>query len=258
MHPHIYFEWTEGNPVSNSCGSCSSASARSRRSPARCCDGPSPTAPAPARARRLRRRTLGAVNHDLAQDWLDRYVTAWLTYEPDLIGDLFSADVTYRYHPYDVPVVGREAVVASWTSSRDAMGTYDAQHAPVAVDGEVVVATGTSAYRDEPGGPVVRAFDNCFVLRFDGDGRCREFTEYYVKRASGLLVSPGAVGGPCCTKSLARISTRQQTAETNAITAAMVVMWLSASTKLARRDLRDRSPVPTPGRARGPPGSGRW
>ena len=44
------------------------------------------------------------------------------------------------------------------------------------VDGDTVVATGTSRYRDVPGGPVVRAYENCFVIRFDGEGRCREFT----------------------------------------------------------------------------------
>jgi hypothetical protein len=130
------------------------------------------------------------MDHAAAQDWLDRYVAAWLTYDPDLIGELFSEDVAYRYHAYDQPVVGRAAVVASWlgetaadgASTRDAPGTYDASYAPVAVDGDVVVATGHSAYRDEPGGPVVRVFDNCFVIRFDGDGRCREFTEWYVRR----------------------------------------------------------------------------
>ena len=129
------------------------------------------------------------MDHESAQDWLDRYVAAWLTYEPDLIGDLFSEDVAYRYHPYDDPVLGREAVVASWlgdstpgASSRDAMGTYDASYAPAAVDGEVVVATGSTSYQEVPGGPVVRVYDNCFVMRFDEDGRCREFTEWYVKR----------------------------------------------------------------------------
>jgi SnoaL-like domain len=130
-----------------------------------------------------------AMDRSEAQDWLDRYVAAWLTYEADLIGDLFSADVAYRYHPYDEPVRGRDAVVASWlgddtpgASSRDATGTYEASYAPVAVDGDVVVATGTSSYRDEPGGPVVRVFHNCFVIRFDDDGRCREFTEWYMHR----------------------------------------------------------------------------
>ncbi|CUR54567.1 conserved hypothetical protein [metagenome] len=130
------------------------------------------------------------MQREAAQDWLDRYVRAWMTYAPEEIAALFADDITYRYHPYDEPIVGRDAVVASWlgegssddASTRDDPGTYDAAYAPVAVDGDVVVATGTSRYRDAPGGPVVRAYENCFVMRFDDDGRCREFTEYYLQR----------------------------------------------------------------------------
>ncbi len=125
-----------------------------------------------------------------AQDWLDRYVAAWRSYDRDEVAALFSPDVAYRYHPYDEPVVGREAVVASWlgeggsddASTRDAPGTYDAAYAPVAVDGDTVVATGRSQYREVPDGPVVRTYENCFVMRFDDSGRCRDFTEYYLKR----------------------------------------------------------------------------
>ncbi len=130
------------------------------------------------------------MDHETARAWLDRYVAAWLSYDRDDIAALFSDDVSYRYHPFDEPVVGRDAVVASWlgegdavgASTRDEPGTYDARYAPVAVDGDVVVATGSSSYRDEPGGPVTQEFENCFVMRFDDDGRCREFTEYYAKR----------------------------------------------------------------------------
>jgi hypothetical protein len=130
------------------------------------------------------------MDHETAQDWLHRYADAWKSYQPDDISSLFSEDVVYRYHPSDEPTVGRDAVVASWlgegttagASTRDAPGTYDAQYSPVAVDGDTVVATGTSRYREVPGGPVVRTYDNCFVMRFDGEGRCREFTEYYVRR----------------------------------------------------------------------------
>ena len=125
-----------------------------------------------------------------AQTWLDRYVAAWLSYDANDIAALFSEDVVYRYHPSDEPITGREAVVASWlgegnsngASTRDAPGTYAAQYEPVAVDGDVVVATGTSTYRERPDGPVVRVYDNCFVMRFDADGKCREFTEYYLRR----------------------------------------------------------------------------
>lgn len=129
------------------------------------------------------------MDRETTQDWLDRYVDAWMSYRPDDVSGLFSEDVAYRYHPYDEPIVGRDAVVASWlgrsapddASTRDAPGTYEADYSPVAVDGDTAVATGTTRYRDSPGGPVVRTYANCFVMRFDGEGRCSEFTEYYVR-----------------------------------------------------------------------------
>ena len=130
-----------------------------------------------------------------AQEWLDRYVAAWLSYDADDIASLFTEDVLYRYHPYDDPIVGREAVVASWlgeansdgASTRDAPGTYAAQYEPVAVDGEIVVATGTSSYRERLDGPIVRVYHNCFVMRFDAEGRCQEFTEYFIRRPETSL-----------------------------------------------------------------------
>jgi ketosteroid isomerase-like protein len=122
--------------------------------------------------------------------WLRAYVDAWKSYDPDQIGELFAEDVKYRYHPYDDPVEGRNAVVRSWlgeaghagASTRDEEGTYDAAYRVVAVDGDVAVATGSSRYLSRPGGPVEKVYDNCFVMRFDFAGRCREFTEWYIQR----------------------------------------------------------------------------
>jgi len=122
--------------------------------------------------------------------WLSDYIEAWKSYDRDQIEALFSDDVRYRYHPYDEPVEGRRAVVESWlgegdhegASERDDEGTYDASYEPVAVDGDVAVATGSSTYAKEPGGSIDEIYDNCFVMRFDGQGRCREFTEWFAKR----------------------------------------------------------------------------
>lgn len=130
------------------------------------------------------------MDHVRAQEWLDRYVAAWLSYDREEIGSLFAEDVTYRYHPFDDPIVGRAAVVASWlgedatddANTRDAPGTYGATYVPVAVDGDVVVATGTSTYTKVPGGPVEVVHENCFVMRFDSAARCLDFTEFYLKR----------------------------------------------------------------------------
>jgi ketosteroid isomerase-like protein len=129
-------------------------------------------------------------DRDSVQRWLDDYVSAWKSYDREEIAALFNDEVEYRFHPYDEPVRGREAVVAAWlgegddeaASERDAPGTYDAGYEPVAVDGEVAVAKGASTYTSEPGGPVTAVYDNCFLLRFDAEGRCLEFTEYFMKR----------------------------------------------------------------------------
>ena len=133
------------------------------------------------------------MDHTTAQQWLDDYVAAWVSYDSNDIGALFSDDIVYRYHPHEDPTVGRAAVVASWlgdaagdgadgASSRDAPGTFEAQYHPVAIDGEVVVARGVSSYRDSPDGPIVRVYDNCFLMRFNGSGQCQDFTEFYTRR----------------------------------------------------------------------------
>lgn len=126
--------------------------------------------------------------------WLRAYVDAWKIYDREQIGALFAEDVCYRYHPYDEPLRGRDAVVASWrgedgqagVSSRDEPGTYDATYRAVAIDGEVAIATGTTSYRPEAGATVAKVFDNCFVMRFDSAGRCKEFTEWYVERPRAM------------------------------------------------------------------------
>jgi hypothetical protein len=131
------------------------------------------------------------VDRDAVDRWLQAYVDAWKTYDPDKIAALFAEDVRYRYRPYDVPIEGRDAVVRSWlgdsdaegASTRDEPGTYDASYRAVAVDDRVAVAVGGTHYSETAdSGPQV--FDNCFVIRFDPEGRCNDFTEWYIERPS--------------------------------------------------------------------------
>jgi hypothetical protein len=125
------------------------------------------------------------MTHDDVQHWLDRYVDAWRTYDPAMIGDLFTEGAAYRYHPWDEPIVGRAEIVRAWVapegneSGRDEPGSWDARYEPYAVDGDRAVAVGWSRYfaqEDEP----EQTFHNCYLLEFGDDGRCRTFTEYYV------------------------------------------------------------------------------
>ena len=91
--------------------------------------------------------------------WLDDYVAAWRSYDAAAIGALFSDDAVYRWHPWDEgdeATHGREAIVASWLETPDAPGSWDAEAEAV--------------------------FHNIFLLRFDDDGRCAEFTDVYMRR----------------------------------------------------------------------------
>ena len=125
-----------------------------------------------------------------AQRWLDDYIEAWKTYDRDRVMALFSEDAEYRYHPYDdEPVRGRQAIAEAWVGEdrRDSPGTYDAEYAPVAIDGEVVVAVRVSRYyTDATRKELAKEFRNAYIMRFDSEGRCSSFTEYYNRRPEAL------------------------------------------------------------------------
>jgi ketosteroid isomerase-like protein len=116
------------------------------------------------------------------QRWLDAYVAAWKAYDEDEIGALFSDDAEYRFHPWDEPVRGRDAIVAAWLADRDDPGSWTAEYRPWAIDGDRAVAAGVSRYLGADQVTVEREYHNVFLCRFDAEGRCREFTEIYLRR----------------------------------------------------------------------------
>ena len=118
------------------------------------------------------------MDHASFQDWLNRYIDAWRSGDAAAIGDLFSDDVVYTYRPFTEPVRGRDVVVADWLRNPDAPDSWEAEYRPLAVDGDVAVSVGESRYPGEG-----RTFSNIFVCRFDGSGRCREFSEWWVEKA---------------------------------------------------------------------------
>lgn len=114
------------------------------------------------------------------QEWLDRYVDAWKTYDREAIAALWGDDAEYRYHPEDEPVRGRDAIVESWLDDRDEPGRYDGRYEPLAIDGENHVASGWSRYLDA-NGELEDEYWNVYLCRFDNGGRCTLFTEWWIR-----------------------------------------------------------------------------
>lgn len=114
--------------------------------------------------------------------WLDRYVAAWRTDDAEQVASLFTDDAVYRYRPYggDTHAVrGRDTIVAAWLGEGDPPDSWEATYEPWAIDGDRAVATGTSRYFASGKG-AERTYHNAFLLRFASDGRCADFTEYYM------------------------------------------------------------------------------
>jgi hypothetical protein len=109
------------------------------------------------------------------QSWLDRYISAWRSHDPDEIAALWTAGATYAYQPWGAPVTGRSAIVADWIEEAEPPDSWEAAYAPLMIQGDRAVAAGETWYRDRD----VR-YSNLFLLRFDGD-RCAELVEWYMK-----------------------------------------------------------------------------
>jgi len=114
------------------------------------------------------------------QRWLDAYVAAWRSYDPGEIKALFAEDAIYRSLPYDEPLRGREAIAKAWIADTDPPDSWTADYKAAAVTGEVGVGQGITRYRAGAGRPE-REYANIFLFRFDEQGRCREYTEWWIK-----------------------------------------------------------------------------
>ena len=117
--------------------------------------------------------------------WLTSYVDAWRTYDAVAIGALFSENAVYRFDPWEgeETVRGRDAIVSNWLEDPDATESWTAEYRPWAVDGDRVVAVGTTRYLTADREAVEREYHNVFLLEFAADGRCKEFTELYMLRS---------------------------------------------------------------------------
>jgi ketosteroid isomerase-like protein len=116
-------------------------------------------------------------------DWLDRYEQAWRNNDADQIRDLFTEEAVYRWHPWESPAdgaQGREEIVEAWLDQPDDPDDWTLECEALAVNGELGVARCITRYRATARGPA-RVYHNLWLLSLDDDGRCSDYTEYFMK-----------------------------------------------------------------------------
>ena len=110
--------------------------------------------------------------------WVEGYIQAWKSNDPEEIGRLFAADGAYYTGPFDAPWQGREAIVAGWLEAQDEPGTWRFEYEVVAADGPQGVMRGVTSYTEDP----PKTYGNLWLISLDDRGQCTRFVEYWVKK----------------------------------------------------------------------------
>jgi hypothetical protein len=127
------------------------------------------------------------VDRKQVADWVAGYERAWRTAGTEHLDRLFTAEASYLQGPYREPVVGLAEIARMWEAERDGPDeVFEMRSEVLAVDGDTAVVRLQVGYGD----PVEQEFRDLWIMRFAGDGRCREFEEWPVsppKPAAGQV-----------------------------------------------------------------------
>ena len=110
---------------------------------------------------------------DAVTAWINAYQTAWSTNDPEKIGGLFADDATYFPEPFGEPWRGRAEIVEKWLARLDQPGTWTFEWHPLIVNDDLAIIEGQTVYPHT-------TYSNLWVLRLDGQGQARQFTEWWM------------------------------------------------------------------------------
>ncbi|HEV3474513.1 MAG TPA: nuclear transport factor 2 family protein [Actinomycetota bacterium] len=111
----------------------------------------------------------------VVEAWLERYVRAWDSNDPADITALFTDDARYFTAPHRDPWVGPDTIAAKWIRRKDEPGTWTFRSEILGVDGDLAFVRGWTTYMNDPD------YSNLWVIRLDGNGKCSEFTEWWME-----------------------------------------------------------------------------
>lgn len=115
---------------------------------------------------------------DPIRQWMEKYIAAWTTNEPDDIRALFTEDAVYATRPYDPDAWrGRDQIVDKWIASADEPEDWRFEWSVLGTDGDLTFVQGRTTYlNDRP------SYENLWVIRLGPDGRASAFTEWFMER----------------------------------------------------------------------------
>jgi uncharacterized protein YciI len=107
--------------------------------------------------------------------WVAAYERAWRTAGTTFLADLFTASARYMAAPFEVPIVGLDAIASFWEAEREGPDeTFAMQSELIAADGDTGVVRVQVTYEQ----PARRTYRDLWVITLDADGRCSAFEEW--------------------------------------------------------------------------------
>ncbi|WP_332759362.1 nuclear transport factor 2 family protein [Pseudarthrobacter sp.] len=115
---------------------------------------------------------------DAVRSWMEKYIAAWTSNDPEDIRALFTEEAVYATRPHDPDAWrGREQIVDRWLEARDDPGNWTFDWTLLGADSGLAFVQGFTDYLGD--GP---SYDNLWVIRLEPDGRASEFTEWFMER----------------------------------------------------------------------------
>jgi len=109
------------------------------------------------------------------EQWMDGYVMAWDSNDAEHIAALFHPEAVYDPQTADGPWEGVDAIVAAWQEIDDTPGNWEFEWRPIVETEDTAVVAGRTSYLVPPA-----SYRNLFVIRFDDQDRCTDFTEWWI------------------------------------------------------------------------------
>jgi hypothetical protein len=110
------------------------------------------------------------------QSWLEDYLKAWNSNDPDDIGRLFAPEGRYFTAPFRAPWTGRKQIISGWLGRKDEPGEFEFRYEILGVSGNQAFIRGWTRYFEPP-----REYSNLWVVRLNDRGECEEFIEWWME-----------------------------------------------------------------------------
>ncbi len=117
------------------------------------------------------------IDRSMVAAWVDSYVRAWNSNDAADIVPLFSDNARYYHSPFAQAWTGREAIVRNWLARQDAPGSTTFRYEVLATTEHTGIVRAWTEYVERG-----QEFSNIWLIRFDADGLCEEFTEWWMQR----------------------------------------------------------------------------